>query len=179
MFTPEFGLGVSFAGTAHQDTAELGIRIPHPTFANAHASDSRPTEGQLVRSEGSVNIQAMFAGHISHRMTARFFGGPSYFRLRQDAVSNIIYDHNFLLLSPVHAVDIRRYETSTIEFDDGGGWGFHAGADISIFFTRVVGLGAFAKDSQGTVEVFDPVSDSDKEFTTGGFQSGGGLRLRF
>jgi len=32
---------------------------------------------------------------------------------------------------------------------------------------------------EGTVEVFDPFSDSDKEFTAGGFQSGGGLRLRF
>lgn len=179
MFTPAFGLGVSFAGTAHQDTAQLGIRIPHPTFADAHASDSAPTEGELVRSEGSVNIQAMFVSALSDRLTARFFAGPSYYRIRQDAVSNIIYGHSFLLFSPVHEVDIRRYETSTIEFEDGGGWGFHAGGDLSFFFTRVVGLGVFGKYSRGTVEVLDPLSGEDVDVRTGGFQTGGGLRLRF
>jgi hypothetical protein len=179
MLTPAFGIGVSFAGTAHQDTAELGIRIPHPTFFDAHATDTETTDDKLVRSEGSVNIQAMFVSRVSDRITARVFAGPSYFRMRQDAVSNILFDQDFLIFSPVHSVDITTYRTATIEFEDGGGWGFHVGGDVNIFFTRVVGLGWFAKYSRGTVEVFEPLSEVDGEFKTGGFQTGGGLRLRF
>lgn len=179
MFTPMFGLGINFTGTAHQDNADLGISIPHPIWPDTYASDGAPTEGKLARSEGGAHIQAMFVSRISDRVDARVFGGPSYFRLQQDAVSNIVYAHDFILLLPVHEVDIRRYDTERIEFDDGGGWGFHVGADLNVFFSRVVGLGLFAKYMRGTVEVFDPLSRADRTFTTGGFQTGGGLRLRF
>jgi len=179
MLTPVFGLGVNFTGTAHQDNADLGISIPHPIWPGTYASDSAPTEGKLARSEGGAHIQAMFVSRLSDRVNARVFGGPSYFRIQQDAVTNIVYAHDFLLLLPVHEVDIRRYETERIEFEDGGGWGFHVGTDLTFFFTRVVGLGWFAKYTRGTVEVFDPFSGAARKFTTGGFQTGGGLRLRF
>jgi hypothetical protein len=179
MLSPRMGIGISFAGTAHEDNAELRVRIPHPTFFNTHASDTAPTEEKILRSEGSVNIQAMLVGQLSERLGARVFGGPSYFRLRLDAVSDIIYVHDFLLFQPVHEVEIRSYETTRIDFDDGGGWGFHVGGDLSFFFNRTVGVGWFAKYSRGTVKAFDPLPGATREFTTGGFQSGGGLRLRF
>jgi hypothetical protein len=175
MFTPEFGLGVSFAGTAHQDNAQLGIRIPHPLVFDAYASDSAPTEAKLARVESSVNIHAMFVASPSDSVSVRVFGGPSYFRIRQDAVSDIEF---FRSIIP-NEVEILRYDTEVVEFEDGGGWGFHAGGDVSFFFNRVIGLGCFAKYSRGTVEVFDPFSRENADFKTGGFQSGGGLRLRF
>jgi hypothetical protein len=179
MVTPGFGVGINFAGTAHQDNANLAIRIPHPTFFNTFATDTATTDDTPVRSEGSANIQLMFVSPVSDRVTARLYGGPSYFRLRQDAVSNILYEHDFLILTPVHDVTITRYQTTTIEFEDGGGWGFHVGGDVNLFFTRVIGLGWFARYSRGTVEVFEPLSETDARFTMGGFQTGGGLRLRF
>jgi len=179
MFRPGFGVGVSFAGTAHEDNAELAISIPHPRFANAHATDSAPTDAKLVRVESSVNIHAMLVSPVSDRITTRLFGGPSYFRIRQDAVGLVRYDQVFLLFSPGNVVEITGYEPSLIDFDENGGWGFHVGGDISFYFTRVVGLGVFGKYSRGTVGVLDPLSGSNLEFTTGGFQSGGGLRLRF
>lgn len=179
MFTPAFGLGASFAGTAHEDHAELAISIPHPRFANAYASDSGPTEEKLMRIESSASFHAMFASHISDRVTLRFFAGPSYFRIRQEAVGLIRYDQAFLFFSPANAVAITGYEPSLIDFDENGGWGFHAGGDVSVFFTRVVGIGAFGKFSRGRVEILDPLSGKDVDVTTGGFQTGGGLRLRF
>lgn len=179
MLTPMFGVGVSFVGTAHQDSAMLGIRIPHPTFANTYAGDATPTDEKLMRSEGSVNIQAVFVSEMSRRITSRIFGGPSYFRMKQDAVGAIRYDHDYLFFLPAHDVTITSYEPSTIEFEDGGGWGFHVGGDVNVFFTRVVGIGWFMRYSRGTVSVFEPLSGGDADFKTGGFQSGGGLRLRF
>jgi hypothetical protein len=130
---------------------------------------------QIASSNGPGNVIPDWY----HVALSRLFVGPSYFRIRQEAVSNIIYTHEFLLLVPVHEVEIRRYETATIEYEDGGAWGFHVGGDVSIFFTRVVGLGWFVKYSRGTVEVFEPLSEVEVKFRTGGFQTGGGLRLRF
>jgi hypothetical protein len=180
MLTRFFGLGVSFAGTAHQDNATLGIRIPHPLFFNAHASDSTTTEGRLMRVESSTNIQAMFVRQFSDRLTGRLFGGPSFFRVRQDAVSDIRYNQQFLLLSPVNRVEILDHELDVIPYEDATGWGFHVGGDVNYFFTRVVGIGGFVRFSRGTVEVaFDPFARAPGELKTGGIQTGGGLRLRF
>jgi hypothetical protein len=179
MLTRNFGIGISFAGTAHQDNAQLGITIPHPIFFNTHASDTSSTEDGLVRSEGSANIQLMFVADLSERLRVRVYTGPSFFRVQQDAVDDIIYEQEFLILSPVNSVQILRYETTEISFDDATGWGFHVGADINMFFTRVVGIGGFAKYSRGTADFFDPFSETESAFKTGGFQTGGGLRLRF
>jgi hypothetical protein len=43
----------------------------------------------------------------------------------------------------------------------------------------VRGLGGFARYSRATVSIFEPMSEEWQELTLGGFQTGGGLRLRF
>ena len=51
---------------------------------------------------------------------------------------------------------------------------------MTVFFTRVVGLGAFARYSRGTVSLDpEPMSEVAQDVRVGGFQTGGGLRLRF
>ena len=40
------GLGLNIQGTAHRGVPGLSIRIPHPVFANAFASDAAP--GHIV-----------------------------------------------------------------------------------------------------------------------------------
>jgi hypothetical protein len=53
------------------------------------------------------------------------------------------------------------------------------GADASVFFTRVVGIGGFVRYSRGTIEVDEPLSEMPQDVTVGGLRVGGGLRLRF
>ncbi|MEX2270421.1 MAG: outer membrane beta-barrel protein [Vicinamibacterales bacterium] len=175
MITPRFGLGVSFTGTAHEDTADLNISIPHPTFADALADDSAPTDGKLRRVEGAVNLQAMFVAMQNERVRVRFFGGPTYFNVKQDTISNITYEQAFLFFQPVNAVAIDTFETTESE---ASGWGFHIGGDVSYFFNRVAGVGAFARISRGNVDL-DDIGDTVSEVKAGGFQLGAGLRLRF
>ncbi|HUS23241.1 MAG TPA: hypothetical protein VMZ66_14650 [Aeromicrobium sp.] len=47
-------------------------------------------------------------------------------------------------------MDITSYTTQRSE---GTGWGFHGGADASVFFNRIVGVGGFAKFSRGSVDL--------------------------
>jgi hypothetical protein len=181
MITPVVGVGVSFSGTAHEDVAILDARIPHPIFANTYASDEAETDRVLQRVEGGVNLQAMIVAVQTDRFRLRVFGGPTYFRVEQDAVTDIRYDQAFLILQRVNAIEITEFDHERIE---GTGWGFHAGADASVFFNRIIGVGGFAKFSRGSVDLENTLAtavglDDVVSVKAGGFQVGGGLRLKF
>jgi hypothetical protein len=177
MLTPTVGLGISFSGTAHQDTADLFINVPHPILADAFAADERSTDSKLMRVEGGAHLQVMGVAPIGDRMRVRLFGGPSWFRVQQDMVRTIRYDQTFVLLRPVNAVDITTFDV--VDKVEASGWGFHVGGDFSVFFSRVVGVGAIARYSHATVTLDDPLSGEPLDVTAGGFQVGGGLRLKF
>lgn len=172
----QIGIGVSFSGTAHQDAAELRIRIPHPFFFDAFASDASPTEGALLRAEGAAHVQLMVVPYDRGGLRVRLFGGPSHFRVEQEVVEDIRYHQTYGLFTRANAVTILEYDARKI---DGTAWGFHAGGDVSWFFTRVVGVGGFARVSRATVELEDPLDDVTFRVKAGGVQAGAGLRLRF
>lgn len=175
MFTPVVGVGVSFSGTAHSDTPLLSIRIPHPNFFNAFASDAGEGDTSLDRVEGVFHIQAMInALPDSQKLRVRLFVGPSHFRVTQDTVRDIRYSQVFGILNTSNTVDITDY---TFNEAEGTGWGFHAGGDVAYFFTRVVGVGGFLRVSRATVDLEDFSGSS--EVKAGGVQFGGGLRLKF
>ena len=175
MFTPVLGVGVNLQGTSSQAPPALSIRIPHPNFFNTFATDTTLGDTQLTRAEGSINLQAMVvATPHSKRLRVRFFGGPAYFRVTQDTVDDIGYSQNFQVFGRGNVVDITTFEASEAV---GTGWGFHGGGDVAYFFNRIIGVGGFARFSRGNVELAD--FSGAYQVKAGGFQSGGGLRLRF
>lgn len=174
MFSPRVGLGVSLAGTAHQDSAGLAISVPHPLYYNASAMDADVTSGTLTRAEGAWHIHAMVVAAQTPRVRVRVFGGPSYFAIKQDTVSSIRYDQRYGVFNTSNTVDITTYNT---EEHEATGWGFHAGGDVSVFFNRVVGVGAIVRVSRGSVDLADYGGTDTRK--VGGVQFGGGLRLRF
>lgn len=179
MFTRVLGAGIQFTGTAHEDAADLSIRIPHPRFFDAHASDSGPTDQKLQRVEGGVNLSLVAALPTSNsRLSVRVYGGPTHFRLKADAINDIRYLQHFGLFTTANSVEITSWTSEEVEET---GWGFHAGADLGYFFNRYVGIGGFARLTRGTV-TFTPSDfavDEDLDVRVGGFQAGGGLRVRF
>jgi hypothetical protein len=175
MFTPMFGVGAAFTGDASEGYPTLRIRIPHPFFFNAHAEDE--TEGDLatMRSEGGINIQ--FVVNLtprSDRWALRVYGGPTYYRVTQDVVTDINYTHSFSPFTPTQTVNITSYE---IEEAEGTGWGAHGGADIGYFFTNVVGIGGGFRFGVGNVDLEDLIGEYSSD--TGAMSFYGGLRLRF
>ena len=178
MVSRALGFGVQFTGTAHEDEADLFIRIPHPRFFNAHATDDSVTEGRLMRVEGGVNLSVVAVPVNEDRVAVRLYGGPTWFRLQADVVSDIRYFQEFALFNTFNSVEIREYDTEEIEET---GWGFHVGGDIAYYFNRRVGIGGFGRFTRGTItlrpEEFFVAEDFDVR--VGGFQAGGGLRIRF
>jgi hypothetical protein len=176
MFTPRVGVGLSFTGTAHQDPAGLGATIPHPYFFNASATASGTTDSELMRTEGGANIQLMVVPMHSRKLRVRLFGGPTFFRYTADMVSDLSYRQTALPISRTNLVTITDFEAVEVE---GTGWGVHVGGDVTYFFSRVFGLGGFARLTRGTVTIDEPMSEDEADVTVGGVQFGGGVRFRF
>jgi hypothetical protein len=176
MFNRYIGAGVSFTGTASEDEASLFISIPHPLYANAFATDTAPTQDKFRRTEGGVNLQAMAVVAQTDRLRVRVFGGPSYFRVKQEQVSFVRFNQVYQILGRGNVVDITTYDRTETEDT---AWGFHVGGDVSVFFTRVIGVGGFARFSRATVEMEDALGATTVDVKAGGFQTGGGLRLKF
>jgi hypothetical protein len=179
MLTEMVGVGLNVSGTAHQDTADLYTRIPHPLYRNAFGEDSGSTDTKLERTEGTIHLQGVFVLPTGNdRLRVRVFGGPSYFRLKMDAVTAIHYLQTYQLFNVGNIIDITTYDSDVVEHT---GWGFHAGGDVSFFFTRIFGVGGVARFSRGTVTIDDTnvLREGPFDVKTGGFQLAGGLRLKF
>jgi hypothetical protein len=177
MFSPVIGVGFSVSGTAHQDPAGLAVTVPHPFFFNESMTASGATEDVLKRTEGAYHFQLAAVPLRTDRLVIRLFGGPSYFRVMQDLVSDINYLQVATIFSRVNNVTVTGWDgNSKVE---GTGWGFNAGADIGVFFTRVVGVGAVVRFTRGSVDLADPLSETSITMKAGGIQTGGGIRLKF
>jgi hypothetical protein len=178
MFTDAIGVGVQFTGTAHKAAADLSISIPHPLFFNSYATDATVTDGQLEHTEGGVNMSlvALLPSHSG--LQVKVFGGPTYFRLKADGISEVHYQQAFGFFTRANEVVITQYDTSPV---DTTGWGFHAGADLGYFFNRHFGVGGMARFSHGVIKVsdVDVLADGPVDVKVGGLQTGGGLRVRF
>jgi len=160
MFTPLVGLGVNFSGAAHKDIVGLGAGVGSVVFASG-------TTDQLVRTEGAMNLQAMFVVPLNpKRFRTRVFGGPSVFRYSAEMVGDFRFAGS-------QVTSFRSVVT------DGTGLGFHVGGDVTFFFSRLVGAGGFARYSRATATIDEPMSEKKQNITLGGFQTGGGLRFRF
>jgi hypothetical protein len=175
MVTDVFGVGLSANGTAHKAPATISALIPHPRFFNAAASGSAETAVDIQRAESVVHLQGVVSVPMSDRLRLRLFGGPSYFRVKQDTVDDILYEQTAGIFTTANTVTVTG---ARINESEATAWGFHLGGDASYFFTRNFGLGAFARISRATVELEDLV-DLVVERKAGGFQAGGGLRIRF
>jgi hypothetical protein len=174
LFTPVIGVGISFTGTAHKDKVGLGASIPHPFFFGESATAGNETAEELTRGEGGVNIQAMFVPLQTPKVTLRVFGGPTYFRYTADMVRDVEYSQT--TSGRNNTIVITGYEFVEVK---GSGWGAHIGFDFGYFFSNVVGVGGFVRYSGGSVTVDEPMSEQEQSIKVGGFQTGGGLRLRF
>jgi hypothetical protein len=135
----------------------------------------------MQRIERSLNMQVMLVALRTKHFCLRAFGGPSYFRIEQDSVTDIAYNQFYFVHSPANVVELTEYEFERIA---GSGWGFHGGADGSVFFTRIIGVGGFARYGRGAIDLENTVARALGQHTVvgvkaGGVQVGGGLRLRF
>jgi hypothetical protein len=107
----------------------------------------------------------------SRRLQAAVFGGPSFFTVTQDVLNQVGYTEAY----PYDTVTAANGQSANVSVSKTG---FNAGADIGFFFARHIGVGGIAQYSGTTVKL-DSAGGDTVDAKVGGFQVGGGLRLRF
>jgi hypothetical protein len=169
----DLSLGIGF--TTYSKTGVIVGRasIPHPLFLDRHASSD--LDGSSKRTERSVYIVAVWAFPINRfikmpmldKVDVALSAGPSFITVEQDVLVGVSVPQG----SQQATADIQRRKDSTV--------GLILGADVNYMVMRTagvgVGVGGFIRyQGAGGVDL----APAEKQ-STGGFQAGGGLRLRF
>jgi hypothetical protein len=125
----------------------------------------------LDRSEVGVNLSAAWQLVQAPRFNVSVFGGPTLFNFKQAVVDEVEVIQSY----PYDTIDAR-LPTGTV---DGSAVGFHAGVDLSRFFTPHIGVGGLLRFTSATKKGVRIGEGDPFDLETGGAQGGGGIRLRF
>lgn len=170
MFSKNLGLGVTVERVSRTIPTTFDASIPHPFFFNMPRSVSAGIGG-VSRDELAVHAQLRAVAPVTSRVEVAVSAGPSWFRVRQDVVSDFTYTDQY------------PYDTATFGSADVVGRtasraGYNVGADVAVFVTKQVGVGAGAMFSRATVTL--PVNaNTSVSSRAGGVHVTAGVRFRF
>jgi hypothetical protein len=118
------------------------------------------TVDSLSHSEKTFYLQALWTIPVTDKMDASFSFGPSFINVSQELVSSVS-------VTGGTATPLTETQSDTAK-------GFNVGADLSYMLNPRYGVGGFVRYVGGSVGL-----PSVTELKVGGFQIGGGARLRF
>ena len=162
-------VGISYSRASSSGGATVTGTVPHPQVFN----QPRPFEasvGDLSRTEQGVHIFAGWFVPLRPNMDVILSIGPSIFTVKQGVASGIDFteapDFTSIVVNSV-----------TVTEPSATGVGINVGADFSYMFTPRFGAGLLLRWASATVDL--DVAGGSFESRAGGFQVGGGLRVRF
>ena len=164
-----FAVGAGVSLFSHEDDAGITGRLPHP-FVFDRLRQIRGTEAGLARQETAVHVQALWVMPVGRAVIA-LFGGPTFFSVTQDLVTDVMFDQTYPYTEATFAGTRRRAQLASTT-------GGHVGADIAFYFSDRVGIGGTVRASRGSVDL-DASDGGTVAIDVGGVQTAGGLRLRF
>jgi hypothetical protein len=164
-------LGISLAASqfSASGNADVTAKIPHPFFFN-QARSIAGTVG-MKREETAVRVALVLSSAPGRKLQASAFAGPAFFTVKQDLVASVTY-------TDAYPYDTAAFGGATTTQVSKSKTGFAAGADVSYFFAKSVGIGASVAVVKATISA--SASDgSTVNVNAGGTQVGAGLRFRF
>jgi hypothetical protein len=156
-------LGVGYSRTGSDSDAAIAASVPDPVFFD-RARPLSAVEPGLDHSQNAFHIQGTWVMPVTDKLDVAFSFGPTIFNVSQEIPTAITVNEPGPTLASTTVVDESK---STV--------GINLGVDVNYFITPRYGVGALARFTRGSVE-FDAAEDS---VAVGGFQIGGGVRIRF
>jgi len=163
--------GVLYA-VSYRTQTELGqvtAALPHPFFFN----QPRLVAGQtsLKREDLAMHLAGQWMVPVTDNVQVSLFGGPTYFRVTQDMVSDVTADE-------VYPFDRAQFGGAAVVNQQAWHIGYNAGGDVAFFFSRTLGAGMMVRYSRATVQMPSPDGGTNA-MKAGGLQTGAGLRVKF
>lgn len=174
------GVGVTYTQYNAEENGLLTVTIPHPVFFNM--PETSTLEVPAKREEKVVHIEIAYVFPLGSKVQLRAFGGPSHFDFKQGAVADVMLNgslNDFLEFSVDLSNPIRKDVSGTV-------WGYNLGADLSVLFSKNIGVGGAFRWSRASTDVENVLEftrtetpNTSASIDLGGFQLLGGIRLRF
>jgi hypothetical protein len=154
--------GVTFSHVSTDADVKLTASIPDPVrFDSPRAVSS--TQGGAIHTENAVHISVIWMIPVAKKLDVGIFAGPTIFSVKQDTVTTATVTEP----GPTVTAPFTRVSKSTA--------GFHLGLDLQYMVAKRWGVGGIARYSIGSTSL-EGATDNLK---VGGFQIGGGARVRF
>jgi hypothetical protein len=173
-FGERLGAGLSYMRVTSDGSSVANGSIPHPLEFDLFRTFSVSASG-LEHKENIVHLFATWLMPLTEEVEMTFSAGPSIFNLSQEFIRTV----SFTDVPPFTTVNVDRIEIDT--FDETA-LGFNLGADamyaVGRFADMDLAVGANLRYSWGKAD-FDIAEGDSPSVKGGGFQFGGGLRVRF
>lgn len=163
------GFAVGVAGEYFTDagTAQVTASIPNPLVANQPRQINGPAN--VTHTETAAHLQAAYWFRANRRLTMIVEGGPSFFQVSQDFVSDVTYTQTFpYTTATFQGASTIREKKSATGFNIAGEAGWRVWGHLS-----VVGAARF---SHATARFTDALA---QPLTLGGLHVGAGVRFMF
>lgn len=159
-------VGVDVGFLTKSGGGSVSAQMPHPFYFNRPRAVTGDASG-LTRSETAINVEALVMLPIRTRWQAALFGGPTWFTVNQDLVTNVT-------LSESYPYDTAAFAGATSARQSRSKAGFNVGGDLAYMLRPHVGLGAGVRFTRARIALSDTAT-----IVAGGPHVDGGLRLRF
>ena len=170
------GVGAGYNRVTYEDDVGLSATIPHPTYFAAPGSNSSDTGRALERAEGTANVFMTLLLVRTNQLHVRVLGGPSFFSYSADMVQDVSYQQAAAPSLPQNSITIDGFTSASAQ---GSAVGFHAGADVAYFFSKLFGLAGGVRFSDGVVTLDkEPLSGISQQVRVGGTVVFVGARVR-
>jgi Outer membrane protein beta-barrel domain len=169
-FWKNLAAGVSISYFTRDEAAATTSSFPHPFFFDQPREVTGDATG-VKRAETAVHIQAMYLVNPGGRLRLVLSGGPSYFTVEQDLVTEVRITETF-------PFDTATFASAQKVREKGSAPAFNAGADVMWMLTRGFGVGGVIRFSRTSVDL-DAPGGGTITIDAGGVYAGGGVRLVF
>lgn len=167
-------IGAAYHQEQNDTEGVLSGSIPSPVFFNRPRTLNQAVAG-LDRKESAAHLQIGWVIPIGSKFDVMVYGGPSFFRLEQEAVGDVEFGEqggNFATVVADEEIVIRKKSQT----------GYNAGLDATYIVwsndSIRIGAGGFVRFTQADVDV-EMLSGAGVPTKVGGVQFGFGGRIRF
>ena len=164
------GAGVAVSYFTRDDAAATTSSFPHPFFFEQPREVTGDGTG-VKRSETAVHVQAMYLINPGGRLRLVLSGGPSFFTVEQDLVTDVT-------ISESYPFDTATFASAQKTRDKASAPAFNAGADVMWMFSSRLGVGGVIRFSRTSIDL-DAPGGRTISVDAGGLYAGGGVRLLF
>jgi hypothetical protein len=156
-------VGLAFTHTGSKSDAAITASVPDPLlFDRQRPVTASATD--LSHSENVIHFVGTWMVPVTDKIDVGLSAGPSIFNVKQELPSAVAVAEPGPTVSSVTVNDAKK---TTL--------GINLGVDVTYLVTKRWGVGGLARYTWGSADL-DGASES---LTVGGFQIGGGLRVRF